>query len=301
MLAAPAEAAFDDPNWVFEVKWDGYRAIAEVEDGEVHLYSRNRLSFDKRFSPIVDSLEHLGHEAVLDGEIVVVDRQGKSQFQLLQGYRQSGPGTLVYKVFDLLYLDGHDLRKLPLLRRKEILGPLIKHLPNVLMSEHIPEHGRAFFKAVAERQLEGVVAKDGRSSYQAGVRSRTWLKIKTQLRQDAVIGGFTEQKDSRNRLGALFLGVCEDDRLIYIGRAGTGFTEKDLIGLRARVEGLIQKACPFGKRPRCTGVVHWLQPDLACEVSFIEWTKEGHLRHPVYHGLREKIDPKTIRREQLQS
>jgi bifunctional non-homologous end joining protein LigD len=245
----------------------------------------------------VESLKHLGHQAILDGEIVVLDREGRAQFQLLQGYRKSGPGTLFYKVFDLLYLDGHELRKLPLLRRKELLGPLIKYLPNILVSDHLQEHGRAFFEAIAARRLEGVVAKDGRSPYQAGVRSKSWLKIKTQLRQEAVIGGFTEQKNSRLGLGALLLGVYENERFTYIGHVGTGFSEKDLIRLRAQLEAVTQHACPFSKRPKCNGVARWVQPKFVCEVSFGEWTKGGHLRHPVFHGLRDGADPKNTRRQ----
>lgn len=297
MLASPADAPFDDPNWIFEIKWDGYRAIAEIEEHRVHLYSRTRLSYDKQFAAIVESLQYLGRQAILDGEIVVLDRQGKPQFQLLQGYAKSGQGTLVYKVFDVLYLDGYDLRKLPLRRRKELLVSLVRNLPGVLVSEHIQEHGKAFFEAVAARQLEGMVAKDARSTYQVGVRSKSWLKLKTQLRQQVVIGGFTEQKGTRLGLGALLLGIYEDERLVCVGHVGTGFKEKDLLGLRNRFENLIQKTCPFARRPKCNGVVHWLQPKLVCQVTFSDWTSDGQLRHPVFQGIQEDKDPLTINRQ----
>src|SRR5207245_10881534 len=151
--------------------------------------SRKHLSFEKRYPAVVDSLTKLGHEAVLDGEIVVLDEAGKPQFQLIQNYQRTGNGTLIYQVFDLLYLDGHDLQHLALVRRKEILSQILRKLPNVQLSEHISEHGVAFFKAVSEKGLEGILAKDANSSYRQGFRSRSWLKIKTHLRQDAGIGG----------------------------------------------------------------------------------------------------------------
>src|SRR5262249_55261080 len=159
--------------------------------------SRNNLSFEKRFAPIVDSLQHLGHDAVLDGEIVVLDESSRPKFQLLQEYAKSRIGNLNYVLFDLLFLDGHNVEKLPLVRRKEILAGLLVGLPNVNLGEHIQEKGIAFFRAVEEKRLEGIVAKDGTSKYREGNRSRSWLKIKTHLRQDAVIGGFTEPKGDR--------------------------------------------------------------------------------------------------------
>jgi bifunctional non-homologous end joining protein LigD len=300
MLATPADEPFDDPDWLFELKWDGFRAIAEVKDERVRLYSRNQLSLEKRFVPIVDSLQHLGHKAVLDGEVVVLDADGKPSFQLLQQYNKTGKGMLVYEVFDLLHLDGRDLRRLPLLRRKDILAKLIHDLPNVRCCEHIAEHGAAFFQAVSEKGLEGIVAKDERSPYREGLRSPAWLKIKTSLRQEAVIGGFTEPKGSRAGLGSLLLGVYENSGLTYIGHAGTGFSEKSLADLRARLDGLTQKTCPFTCKPKSNAPVHWVKPTLVCEVSFAEWTDDGHMRHPVFLGLREDKAASTVRREQPQ-
>src|SRR5262249_45411286 len=250
MLATPLAKPFDDADWFFEVKWDGYRAIAEIDRGQVRLYSRNKLSLASRFAPIVDSLQHFGHQAVLDGEVVVLDQSGKPQFQLLQGYQKARTGTLVYEVFDLLHLDGHDLRKLPLRRRKEILAGLLDNLPNVKLGEHVQQHGTAFYDAVSRSGLEGVVAKDAQSKYREGFRSQSWLKIKTHLRQEAVIGGFTEPRGSRSGLGALVLGVHDNGDLVYIGHAGSGFSDQALADLRSRLQDLVQKACPFGKRPK---------------------------------------------------
>ena len=209
-------------------------------------------------------------------------------------------GVLVYQVFDLLYLDGQDLRKLPLCRRKDILAQLVRGLPNVRLSEHVEEHGKAFYEAVSRNGLEGIVAKDSRSRYREGFRSQSWLKIKTHLRQEAVIGGFTEPRGSRTGLGALLLGVYDHGDLKYIGHAGSGFNEKGLAELRSRLESLVQKACPFETRPKANARVHWVQPRLVCEVSFSAWTDSGHMRHPVFLELREDKEPTTVRPERPQ-
>jgi bifunctional non-homologous end joining protein LigD len=299
MLASAAAQSFDRPGWLFEIKWDGYRAIAEVDRDHVRLYSRNQLSFEKRFPAIVESLRRMDHEAVLDGEIVVLDQAGKPRFQLLQNHARSRQGTLVYYVFDLLYIDGHDLRALPLVRRKEILAQVIEHLPNVRLSEHVVEQGQAFFEAVSRQQLEGIVAKDGKSRYRSGIRSHSWLKIKTQRRQEAVIGGFTEPRGHREHFGSLVLGVFEGPDLVYIGNAGTGFSETTLNDLRARLIPLIQRGCPFKKRPQTNARATWVKPELVCEVSFGSWTEDGQVRHPVYVGLREDKAAASVRRETM--
>jgi len=296
LLATPVEEPFDRAGWVFEVKWDGYRAIAEVTPDRVHLYSRNQLSFEKRFSPVVDSLQYLGLDAVIDGELMVLDQSGKPKFQLIQDYPKSG-GSLVYMVFDLLYLDGHSLEKLPLVRRKEILAQLVEGLPHINLSEHIAEKGIAFFRAVQEQGLEGIVAKEADSRYRQGVRGRSWLKIKTQMRQEAVIGGFTEPKGSRTGLGSLLLGVYDNGDLVYIGHVGTGFNQKTLAEIRAGLDPLVQEKSPFKIKPKPNAPVHWVRPELVCEVSFGLWTNDGQIRFPVFMGLRQDKDAKSVRRE----
>jgi bifunctional non-homologous end joining protein LigD len=296
MLATATTAPFDRAGWLFEVKWDGYRALAEVEGETVRLYSRRGLSYTKRYPAIAAALAQLGHDAVLDGEIVVVDEQGKSQFQLLQDYANSRSGNLLYYVFDLLYLDGHDLKDIPLLRRKEILAQIIRHLPNVRLSEHIEEHGQAFFRAVADKQLEGMVAKDGQSAYRPGLRAQSWIKIKTHRRQEAVIGGFTKPRGGRSHFGALVLGVYKGQDLIYIGRVGTGFSESTLKSLYSLLEPRIQTACPFTKRPKTDSPARWVRPELVCEVSFQEWSRDGHIIRPVFEGLREDLLAREVHR-----
>ena len=260
MLASLVAEPFDRAGWLFEVKWDGYRAIAEVDARGVSLYSRNHLSFNKRFAPVVESLRHFGHEAVLDGEVVVVDGAGKSDFELLQKYQKSGQGRLCYYVFDLLYLDGHDLRQLPLWRRKELLATAVAGLPDVVLSEHVEEHGVAFFKAAAAAGLEGIIAKDGQSPYREGQRSHAWLKIKTRLRQEAVICGFTEPRGSRQSLAMLVLGIYQGKQLTYIGHAGGGLDTQALADLRAHLAPHIRPSCPFPNRPRTNAPVHWVEP-----------------------------------------
>jgi bifunctional non-homologous end joining protein LigD len=297
MLATFVAEAFDDPNWIFEIKWDGYRAIAEVTMENVRLYSRNNLPFEDRYAPVVESLRQLGHEAVLDGEIVVLDGSGKAQFQLLQAYQSQRRGTLTYFVFDLLYLDGQDLRDLPLMRRKELLARIVNNLPHIRLSEHIEEHGKAFLSAAAEQELEGIVAKEKKSTYQTGRRSRSWLKIKTRLRQEAIIAGFTEPRGSRKDIGSVVLGVYEGNELVYIGHAGSGFTAQSLADLHARLEPLITKACPFRQRPKTNAPPHWVEPRLVCEVQFGGWTTDGLMRHPIFQGLREDKPLSEVRRE----
>lgn len=287
MLATLAREPFDHPDWLFEVKWDGYRAIAEIRDGDVALYSRNLLSLQQKFSPIADALREFRFEAVLDGEIVVVDDRGHPNFQLLQNYQQSGGGHLLYYVFDLLYFQGHDLTGLPLLRRKELLKKILPSAPKIKYSDHVWKDGILFFTVVREKGLEGIIAKHAHSAYQMGIRSRQWLKVKTQLTQEGVIAGFTEPRGGRKHFGTLVLGVFQGDELIYIGHSGGGFGAKDLQEIRAKLDPLIRKECPFKVRPETNAPVTWVKPELVCEISLSGWTEDAVMRHPVFLRLRE--------------
>ena len=287
MLATLVKEPFDHPDWVFEVKWDGYRAVAEVRDGKVSLYSRNGISFEKKFSPIVDALRTFGGEAVLDGEIVVVDDQGRPDFQLLQHYQESGSGYLLYYVFDLLHFQGHDLTGLPLLRRKELLKRILPAIPKIRFSDHVGEEGILFYQASKEKGLEGIIAKHAGSVYEAGRRSREWLKVKTRLTQEAVIAGFTEPRGTRKHFGTLVLGVFKGDELHYIGHAGGGFGAQDLKELRAILDPLIRTECPFAVEPETNTPATWVKPELVCEVGLTGWTEDNVMRHPVFLRLRE--------------
>ncbi|MBE3046892.1 non-homologous end-joining DNA ligase [Candidatus Bathyarchaeota archaeon] len=299
MLATLIKEPFDHPDWMFEVKWDGYRAVAEIRDGDVSLYSRNRISLHQKFSPIMDSLRKFRFEAILDGEIVVVDDQGHPDFQMLQGYPKSGSGHLLYYVFDLLYFQGHDLTNLPLLRRKELLKEMLPSAPNIKFSDHVWKEGVLFFHVVKEKGLEGIIAKHAQSVYRMGKRSRQWLKVKTHLTQEGVIAGFTEPRGSRKNFGALVLGVFQGDELMYIGHTGGGFSAKMLREIRKKLDPLIRKKCPFKVEPKTNTPVTWVKPELVCEVVFHGWTDEGLMRQPVLLRLREDKTAREVVRENV--
>ena len=300
MLAAVAVDSFDDPDWLFEVKWDGYRAVAEVRGDAVSLYSRNGISFNKKFSPVVESLRKFGFDAVLDGEIVVVDDEGRSDFQMLQHYQDSGSGRLIYYVFDLLYFQGHDLTSLPLLRRKELLKKVLPSVPRIRFSDHVWNEGVLFYTVSKEKGLEGIIAKHSQSSYEAGKRSRQWLKVKTRLTQEGVIAGFTEPGGGRQYFGALVLGVYDGGELRYIGHVGGGFTAKQLKDIRERLDPLIMNDCPFKVEPETNARVTWVRPELVCEVSLTGWTEDDAMRQPVFLRLREDKAAREVAREKTE-
>jgi len=298
MLATLVKAPFDHPEWLFEVKWDGYRAIAEIREREVSLYTRNQISLNQKFFPITEELRQCGWEAVLDGEIVVVDDQGRPDFQGLQNYQKSGRGHLLYYVFDLLFFRGHDLTSLPLVRRKEILKKILPAARHLKFSDHVEKEGVLFFQAVKEKGLEGIIAKHSQSAYRTGRRSRQWLKIKTQLTQEGVIAGFTEPRGERKFFGSLVLGVYEGEELIYIGHSGGGFGGKNLKNIYDRLQPLIQKECPFKMEPPADTPVTWVKPQLVCEAAFAGWTEDGLMRQPVFSRLREDKAAREVVREE---
>lgn len=297
MLATLAQKPFDHQDWLFEMKWDGYRAIAEIRNGDVALYSRNEISFAKKFSPVLEALAGFRFAAILDGEIVVVDREGRPDFQRLQDYPKSKKGHLVYYVFDLLYFQGRDLTGLPLTARKALLKKILPSSAIIKFSDHIVRDGIAFFQAVQDKGLEGIMAKQAASTYHAGKRSSQWLKIKTHLTQEGVIAGFTAPRGGRNDFGALVLGVYEKEKLVFIGHTGGGFSRGLLEEIRARLNPLIRKTCPFKMAPETNTSVTWVRPKLVCEVVFHGWTSEGLMRQPVFLRMREDRDPRDVVRE----
>ncbi len=304
MLAKLAEAPFDDKDWVFEIKYDGYRALAACDgNGEVELYSRNLLSFNKDFAPVAAALESVTHPCILDGEVVIEDESGVSKFQLLQNYQNTQHGTLKYYVFDILQLDGNNLTHLPLLERKELLRLLLKKekLKNVFYSDHIAEKGIEFFELANKRNLEGIMAKDAQSPYRVDRRSSEWLKIKISKEQEAVIAGVTAPKGQRNHFGSLLLGVYNGNELEYTGRCGTGFDEKTLKTLYQQFEPLFVSKSPFKERIPLNGKVQWMKPKLVCQVKFTEWTQDGSMRHPVFLGLRKDKKATEVKREIMKS
>jgi len=306
MLATPVDKPFDDPEWLFEIKWDGYRAIAFVENGKVRLVSRNQNDLTGQYSELHDLPKWVKvKSAILDGEIAALDEQGRASFSLMQqrtGIRSGGRRAaarpevpIVYYVFDLLYADGYDLRRVALEERKGALVRLVETNDVVRMSEHFPARGVALFEAAKQQGLEGILAKHRGSLYEER-RSREWLKIKITQTVDCVIGGYTDPEGSRQYFGSLVLGLYhERGRLIHVGQAGTGFTQATLKEIWQILKPLETKRSPF-YGPVEAANVHWLKPQRVAEIKFTEWTHETaeggmKLRAPVFMGLRDDKDP----------
>jgi bifunctional non-homologous end joining protein LigD len=289
-------------DWVHEIKLDGYRILLRVERGRVKLLTRNRQDWTARFPAVAEAAAALPvKEALLDGEIVALDRAGVSSFQALQQADQLETGrTLVYVAFDLLFLDGTDLRPLPLVERKARLARLLKGRRGRLRySEHFDLPGQRVFDRACRLGLEGIIAKQKNAPYTSG-RGQAWLKVKCVARQELVIGGYTDPDGARAEFGSLLLGVHDrDGRLVYAGRVGTGFDHATLKNLGARLRKLERRGSPFaadGPRPPARGA-HWVKPELVAEVAFTEWTRDGLLRHPAFQGLREDKPAARIVRE----
>lgn len=297
MLATLIQKPFDNSNWLFEIKWDGYRAIAKINKGKVALRSRNNLSFNEKFPTVIEALRQIKNSVILDGEIVALDKNGQSRFQLLQDYQNSGQGTIIYYVFDILYLDGFDLKNLPLIERKNILKNLLPQSSVIRYSDHILSRGKEFFAIAKHNHLEGIMAKEINSEYEEHKRSKKWVKIKTYLRQEAVIGGFTKPRGSRKDFGALVLGVYKNNDLKYIGHTGSGFDTMKLDTIMNKLKPLITEKSPFKKTPKTNTLVTWVKPKLICEVTFLEWTHDGNMRQPVFIGLRDDKKPKDVKKE----
>lgn len=301
MLATLVDTPFDRDGWVFEIKWDGYRAVTTIQDGKVDMISRNGTSFNEKFAPIAKALADFPHTAILDGEVVALDDEGKPNFGMLQDSERQ-QDRLYYYVFDLLYLDGHDLQELPLIRRKVILKDILPELVHIRYCDHIEKAGTAFFELACSQGLEGVIAKDGQSPYRLGARSSAWLKVKSHRRQEAVIAGYTEPRGSRKHIGALILGMYDTHgTLIYVGHTGTGLDSVKLKTLKERLDAISTEKSPFALKVKTNAPVHWTQPSLVCEVKFQEWTGDGHLRQPVLLGLREDKPAKSVMREEAQA
>ncbi len=296
MLATLIDGPFDNRDWVFETKWDGFRLVAKIENRSVTLYSRSGLVVSDNYKPIAKALEKVRKDAVIDGELVALDELGVSRFQLLQNALRSS-ANLHYCVFDIMFLDGKDLRGLPLVERKERLRVVLPKHPSLTYSEHWPEHGKRLFKEAEKLGLEGIMAKRASSRYLSGLRSKDWLKIKTAKRQEVVIVGFTAPRRSRPRFGALVLAVREKNTWRYVGHVGTGFSHALLEELYDKLLPLRTASSPFKERVKDGATTTWVKPRLVAEVKFTEWTSAGEMRHPVFLGLREDKKPTDVVRE----
>ncbi len=288
MLASPAKKIFKDPNWIFELKWDGYRVMANINDGKVALYSRNGISYNSKFGAIKRELDALPHDCILDGEVVVMDKNGNTDFQKLQKYdAEKTKGQLKYYVFDLLNLNGHDTVSLPLLERKSLLPEILEGMENVLFCDHIEGMGPTLYKRAVEAGMEGVIAKKADSLYTPGYRSESWLKIKHSNTEEAIICGYTDSETGGSIFGSLILGMYREGTLTYVGNCGTGFSSAEQKQLLKKMKALATEKNPFGKKISLKGrTPNWVTPQLICEVKFSEWTKSGLMRHPSYKGLR---------------
>lgn len=291
MLAQSKSEPFDDPDWIYEIKWDGYRAIAEVAKNNVSLYSRNGLSFNRLYPRVVEALERLKENCVLDGEVVVLDEHDRPSFQKLQQYGDDPGLPILYYVFDCLSYKNKDLTKLPLAERKKILEKIVPPDSIIRYSDHVATDGKAFFEHAGKLGLEGIIAKRADSLYYPGKRTGDWLKIKHQNIEEAVIAGYTAPRNSRKYFGALVLGMYQKGKLRYVGHTGTGYTEAILKDVYTALQPLVRADSPFATKVPINAPVTWVEPALVCQVKFTEATDEGILRHPVFMGLR--IDKKA--------
>jgi bifunctional non-homologous end joining protein LigD len=296
MLAKIREKPFDDKDWIFEIKFDGYRAIAELNYADVKFYSRNGLFFGEEYPELYEELKKLHMYAVFDGEIVALDNKGRSSFQLLQEVDKNSVRPLFY-VFDLLEVEGKNIRELPLIQRKNQLKKLIGGNEVIRYSDYIEKKGKEFFDLLIKKNLEGMIAKKSDSIYRDGIRNGDWLKIKYQHEQEAIIVGFTEPQGSRKYFGALVLGVYINKELTCVGHVGTGFDEEALRNLFEKMKPLEIDHPPIKNDIVTGGRVTWIKPALVCNIRFSEWTHEGQMRQPVFLGLRKDKNPREVTRE----
>ena len=298
-------------GWTFEIKWDGYRVIAVKSGGKVQLFSRRHRDITQDFETVAAAVEKLpAKNAVIDGEVVALDEKGRPSFQLLQNFRQNHAARglqLVYYVFDLLNLENRNLKKLPLEQRRELLEALIGEGDEpIRLSRSLDGAPEDLVEQARVNSIEGIIAKRVRSIYEPDRRSGSWLKVKTVMEQEFVIGGFTEPKGSREHFGALLVGYYQAAHLMFASKVGTGFSTDTLHALHKRFKKLETSVCPFVNLPtkgpnglsraemrRCT----WMLPALVCQVRFTEWTSDGGLRHPVFLGLRDDKRPHDVHRE----
>ncbi|MBR1194434.1 non-homologous end-joining DNA ligase [Bradyrhizobium sp. AUGA SZCCT0240] len=296
MLATLTDSPFDDAGWVFEDKYDGFRMVAKIEGGKVTLYSRNGKIINHSYIEVAKALEGVKGDAVIDGELVALDENGVSHFQLLQNALRHD-AKLQYCAFDLMFHDEEDLRGLMLIERKKRLKEILPRHKLIAFSRHRKKDGTKFFDEAERKGLEGIMAKRSDSKYLSGARTDNWLKVKTSKRQEVVIVGFTAPKRTRPYFGALALAVREQNGWRYIGHVGTGFSHTTLEQLYSKLIKLKASKSPFSAKVKDEAVTTWVKPSLVAEVKFTEWTTKGEMRHPVYLGLRADKRAEDVTRE----
>jgi len=309
MLAESIDDPFDSDDWLFEIKWDGYRAIAFIEDGKVRLVSRNQNELTARYPELKDMAAFVkAKTAILDGEVVALDSDGRASFSLMQqrtGFRPGGRKAVadadvvvLYYAFDLLYLDGYDWRRVSLEERKKKLQSILQSGDALRYSDHYEAQGKALFEIARDKKLEGILAKRRASLYEER-RSREWLKIKIRHRMECVVGGYTEPEGTRAHFGSLVLGLYDkQERLVHVGQVGSGFDQKLLADIFKALKRLETKTNPFYGEVEALRKVIWVKPELVAEIEYAEWTEGTNtgsgpkLRAPVFLGLRDDKDPK---------
>lgn len=308
MLATLVDKPFDDDGWIYEVKWDGYRALAFLNNRKVDIRSRNNKPFNEKYYPIHDALRSLNINAVLDGEIIVAGDEGISNFGNLQNWRSEADGELRFYVFDLLWSDGYSLMRLPLVERRQKLKEILPETDTVLISQDFVSTGTEFFEVAGKMNLEGIIAKKADSLYTPGVRTKKWLKIKISKRHEVVIGGYTQNEGSSKTFSALLVGVFDDGKLRYTGKIGTGFSDALQKEMMRKFKKLTRKTNPFNTAPDINkpsrfrpnpprAKATWLKPELVCEVSYTEVTSDGVMRHPSFEGMREDKNARQVKAE----
>lgn len=302
MLAVLTKERFDDPDWIFERKFDGERCLAVCTRGSVRLYSRNRKQIDSHYPEVAEALASEHADLALDGEIVAFE-QGVTSFSRLQGrmkledpeQARESAIAVYYYAFDILHYDGWNTIGVSQRERKKLLKGALQWRDPLRYTPHRNEYGTDLYKSACEKGWEGLVAKRAEAPYSRS-RSRNWLKFKCVSRQEFVIGGFTPPEGSRINFGSLLIGYYKQGELRYAGKVGTGFDHQTLLELGKLLKGLRSKGPPFAGK-NLPNDAFWVKPDLVCEVGFSEWTRAGRLRHPSYLGLREDKDPKQVHRE----
>ncbi len=308
MLATLVDEPFSDPEWVFETKWDGFRSVCFIDRGQARFVSRNQIEMTPQYPELVNVPKQVNaKQAILDGEIVALDEHGMPRFQLLQNklrirsgsYAKATTAQIVYFVFDLLYYDGLDLTSCALTERKALLEQVLRPGPFVKYSDHVDGEGEQFFREIEKFRLEGMIAKRAASKY---VQKRTsdWLKVKTVMRSEVVIGGYTQPRGTRSYFGSLVCGLYKGRDLHYVAHTGGGFNEKTLASIYKLMQPLKTDKSPFVKPPKTNEPVQWLTPKLVAEVKFSEWTADERMRQPIFLGLREDKKPQDCRFEHEQ-
>jgi bifunctional non-homologous end joining protein LigD len=296
MKAVLWDEPFSDPGWIFERKLDGVRCLAHRDAGAVRLLSRTDREMNAQYPELVTALEaEPCEDFVVDGEVVAFGGRGVTSFSRLQRRHRERVAVFLY-VFDVLRLDGEDVRERPLRERKALLRRSLRFEGHVRYSQHRNEQGEAMYREACRKGLEGIMAKRADSPYRA-TRSSDWRKLKCNAEQELVIGGFTAPQGSRTDFGALLVGYYDDGELSYAGKVGTGFDQATLRDLGERLRGLVRDDAPFVDVHPIPRGTQWVEPELVAQIGFTEWTRDGRLRHPRYLGLRDDKAAREVVRE----